>query len=187
MKIILGSNSPRRKELLSQLGVTFEVRSIDFEEFVNEKLPYRDIPKDIAQQKLRELSASKSADELIICADTLVFMDGRPIGKPSSLGEAVEMLTLLSGKTHEVITAVGITFQDRYLIFDELTTVTFDQLTPQEIAYYINTYTPLDKAGSYGIQEWIGLVGVRSIEGSYTNVMGLPTRSLHRALKDFIQ
>ncbi|MCF8219915.1 MAG: Maf family nucleotide pyrophosphatase [Cryomorphaceae bacterium] len=186
MKIILGSNSPRRKELLAQLGITFEVRSINFEEFVDDKLPYLEIPKDIAQQKLSALSHTKSADELIICADTLVFLEGRPLGKPNSMEEAQEMLTLLSGKTHEVITAVGIAYQDRHLIFDELTTVTFTQLTPEEIAYYINTYAPLDKAGSYGIQEWIGLIGVRRIEGSYSNVMGLPTHRLHRVLQDFI-
>lgn len=187
MKIILGSNSPRRKELLSQLGFAFEVRTIEFDEYVDVKLPYRDIPKDIAHQKLKALGTTKSEDELIICADTLVFLDGRPIGKPKSAEEALEMLTLLSGKTHEVITAVGINFQEKHMVFDEITRVTFDELAAEDLEYYITNYLPLDKAGSYGIQEWIGLVGISSIVGSYTNVMGLPTQRLHRELKSFIK
>ena len=185
MKIILGSNSPRRKELLSQLGLEFAVRKGNFEEVINYTLHYSEIPSDIVTQKLKEMSRNQAKDELIICADTLVFLAGNPIGKPSSKAHAVSILSQLSGKTHEVITAVGISYQDRIKIFSETTEVTFRDLTLAEINYYIKTFNPLDKAGAYGIQDWIGLIGIRSMKGSYTNVIGLPTQRLFIELSHF--
>lgn len=176
MNIILGSNSPRRKELLSQLGFTFEICAISFEEQIDQHLDYKDIPKDIVSQKLSAMINKLGNDDLIICADTLVFLDGKAIGKPSSKDDAVSMLNELSGTTHEVITAVGFSYKHETMIFSETTEVTFNVMSEEAIHYYVDTYTPLDKAGAYGIQEWIGLIGVSSIRGSYTNVMGLPTQ-----------
>ena len=176
MNIILGSNSPRRKELLSQLGFTFEIRAISFEEQIDQRLDYKEIPKDIVSQKLSAMINKLGSEDLIICADTLVFLDGKAIGKPSSKDDAVSMLNELSGNTHEVITAVGFSFKHDTKIFSETTEVTFNVISAEAIHFYVDTYSPLDKAGAYGIQEWIGLIGVSSIKGSYTNVMGLPTQ-----------
>jgi septum formation protein len=176
MNIILGSNSPRRKELLSQLGFTFEIRAISFKEQIDQSLDYKEIPKDIVSQKLTAMINKLGNEDLIICADTLVFFEEIAIGKPSSKAHAVSILNQLSGKTHEVITAVGIAYKNTSKIFSETTEVSFNVLSAEAIHYYVETYTPLDKAGAYGIQEWIGLIGVSSIKGSYTNVMGLPTQ-----------
>jgi len=176
MNIILGSNSPRRKELLSQLGFTFEIRAISFEEQIDQRLDYKEIPKDIVSQKLSAMINKLGSEDLIICADTLVFLDGKAIGKPSSKDDAVSMLNELSGNTHEVITAVGFSYKHDTKIFSETTEVTFNVISAEAIHFYVDTYSPLDKAGAYGIQEWIGLIGVSSIKGSYTNVMGLPTQ-----------
>lgn len=176
MNIILGSNSPRRKELLSQLGFTFEIRAISFEEQIDQRLDYKEIPKDIVSQKLSAMINKLGSEDLIICADTLVFLDGKAIGKPSSKDDAVSILNELSGNTHEVITAVGFSYKHDTKIFSETTEVTFNVISAEAIHFYVDTYSPLDKAGAYGIQEWIGLIGVSSIKGSYTNVMGLPTQ-----------
>jgi len=185
VRIILGSNSPRRKELLEHLGIQFEVRSVAFEELINDQLAYDEIPCDIVRQKLDKMADTQAADELLICADTLVFHEGKPLGKPKSTIEAVEMLQRLSGKNHEVITAVGIAHKGQCIIFKEHTDVYFEVLSMDDINTYVNNFNPLDKAGSYGIQEWIGLIGVSRIEGSYTNVMGLPTHRLYQELKKF--
>jgi septum formation protein len=185
VRIILGSNSPRRKELLQHLGVSFEVRSVAFEELINDQLAYDEVPCDIVRQKLDKMADTQAADELLICADTLVFHEGKPLGKPKSTIEAVEMLQRLSGKNHEVITAVGIAQKEQRIIFKEHTDVYFEVLSMDDINTYVNNFNPLDKAGSYGIQEWIGLIGVSRIEGSYTNVMGLPTHRLYQELKKF--
>ena len=176
MNIILGSNSPRRKELLSQLGFTFEIRAISFEEQIDQRLDYKEIPKDIVSQKLSAMINKLGSEDLIICADTLVFLDGKAIGKPSSKDDAVSILNELSGNTHEVITAVGFSYKHDTKIFSETTEVTFNVISAEAIHFYVDTYSPLDKAGAYGIQEWIGLIGVSFIKGSYTNVMGLPTQ-----------
>jgi len=185
VRIILGSNSPRRKELLEHLGIQFEVRSVAFEELINDQLAYDEIPCDIVRQKLDKMADTQAADELLICADTLVFHEGKPLGKPTSTIEAVEMLQRLSGKKHEVITAVGIAEKEQRIIFKEHTDVYFEVLSMDDINTYVNNFNPLDKAGSYGIQEWIGLIGVSRIEGSYTNVMGLPTHRLYQEFKKF--
>jgi septum formation protein len=185
VKIILGSNSPRRKELLEHLGITFDTRSVDFEELINDQLAHDEIPSDIVRQKLDKMADTQAADELLICADTLVFHEGTPLGKPNSHSEALAMLQRLSGKTHEVITAVGIAHRGQRVIFKEHTAVHFEVLSMDDINRYVNHFNPLDKAGSYGIQEWIGLIGVSRIEGSYTNVMGLPTHRLYQELKKF--
>ncbi|MFM7596222.1 MAG: Maf family nucleotide pyrophosphatase [Flavobacteriales bacterium] len=186
MKIILGSNSPRRKELLEQLGIPFEIRSVAFEETINQALTHDEIPVDIVNQKLDKMVDTQAADELLICADTLVFHEGQALGKPKSKEDAIAMLQQLSGKTHTVITAVGISFQEKRILFKEHTNVQFEHLTVYDINTYVNRCNPLDKAGSYGIQDWIGLIGVSRIEGSYTNVMGLPTHRIYHELKKFI-
>lgn len=185
MKIILGSNSPRRKELLEHLGIPFETRGVDFEEQINDQLAHDEIPSDIVRQKLDKMAENQAADELLICADTLVFHEEKPLGKPNSREEAVAMLQRLSGKNHKVITAVGIAHGGQRVIFKEHTNVHFEVLSTDDINWYVNQFNPLDKAGSYGIQEWIGLIGVSRIEGSYTNVMGLPTHRLYQELKKF--
>jgi septum formation protein len=187
VRIILGSNSPRRKELLENMGIPFDVRSIVFEEQINYQLPHDEIPCDIVRQKLNKMAVTQAADELLICADTLVFLEGKPLGKPESTIEAVEILQRLSGKKHEVITAVGIAHKGQRIIFKEHTDVCFQVLSVDDINTYVNNFKPLDKAGSYGIQEWIGLIGVSRIEGSYTNVIGLPTHRLYQELKKFME
>jgi len=182
MKIILGSNSPRRKELLKQMDIEFEVRSPNVEEEIDKNLSMFEIPIDIVLQKIR--SIEKFPDEIIICADTLVFLNGEPIGKPNTLAEAKAMLRRISGNTHVVITAVAIAYDNEICTFSDQSTVQFKVLEAIDIDYYVDTFKPLDKAGSYGIQEWIGAIGIERIQGSYNNVMGLPTHLLHPYLKD---
>ncbi len=182
MKIILGSNSPRRKELLAEMGYSFEVRVNSFEEKIDKQLPIDRIPEDIALQKVKHLTPTQKKDECIICADTLVFLEGQVLGKPKSEREAKEMLMKLSGKTHTVITGVALSYQDKIQTFQVQTQVSFKSLSSAIIDEYIEKHSPLDKAGSYGIQDWIGLIDVQSIEGSYTNVVGLPTAQLHQEL-----
>lgn len=186
MKIVLGSNSPRRAALLTQMGYHFDVLSFDFSEEINSNLPYQEIPIDIARQKIIALKDSIDAVTTLICADTLVFIEGCSLGKPSSEAEAKKMLRLLSGATHEVITGVGILHQGTEHYFSDRTTVSMRTLSESEIAYYISTDKPFDKAGSYGIQDWIGLIAVDHIAGSYTNVLGLPTQKLQRILEDIL-
>lgn len=187
MKIILGSNSPRRASLLKQMGYSFEVYSFDFTEKINENIPYREIPSDIARQKINVLKEHCSAEDILICADTLVFIDERSLGKPSSEVEAKKMLRELSGATHEVITGVGILHQGTEHYFSDRTAVSMRTLTEKEIEHYIRTDKPFDKAGSYGIQDWIGLIAIGHIAGSYTNVLGLPTQKLQTVLADLLK
>lgn len=187
MKIILGSNSPRRAALLKQMGYTFDVHSFDFTEEINVNLPYRDIPSDIARQKITALKELSSAEDILICADTLVFINERSLGKPSSEAEAKKMLRELSGATHEVITGVGILHQGTEYYFSDLTAVSMRTLSENEIEQYIETDKPFDKAGSYGIQDWIGLIAIGHIAGSYTNVLGLPTQKLQAVLTDLLK
>ena len=187
MKIILGSNSPRRAELLKQMGYAFDVHAFDFTEEINLNLPYAEIPSDIARQKINALKDSCRSEDILICADTLVFINERSLGKPSSASEAKTMLSELSGATHEVITGVGILHQGTENYFSDRTAVSMRTLTEAEIEYYITTDKPFDKAGSYGIQDWIGLIAIGHIAGSYTNVLGLPTQKLQTVLADLMK
>lgn len=183
-KVVLASNSPRRKELLSGLGIQYEVKTLpDIDESFPEGLDGVEIPAYIARAKADAYRALMQSDELIITADTIVWLDGEVMGKPMDAADACRMLRALSGKTHQVITGVCLTTTDYQKVFSTVTDVTFCCLSEEEITYYVERYQPMDKAGSYGIQEWIGFVGVESISGSYFNVMGLPIQRLYTELK----
>ena len=183
-KIVLASNSPRRKELLAGLGVDFEVRILqDIDESYPDTLRGEEIPMHISAKKAEAYRAEMADDEMIITADTIVYDNGKVLGKPRDKEDAVRMLRQLSGHAHEVITGVSILTKNRTVQFASTSKVYFAALTDEEINHYVDTYHPFDKAGAYGIQEWIGFVGVTRIEGSYFNVMGLPIQRLYTELK----
>lgn len=183
-KIILASNSPRRKELLSGLGLDYEIRTLpDVDESYPDTLQAGDIPLYISREKAAAYRSMMQPDELIITADTIVWLDGQVLGKPTDKDDARQMLHRLSGHTHEVYTGVSLTTTEWQRSFFARTEVTFAALSDAEIDYYVDTYSPLDKAGAYGVQEWIGFVGVENISGSYFNIMGLPVQRLYQELK----
>ena len=185
-KIILASNSPRRRELLAGLGLQFEVRVLaDIDENYPPTLPATQIAKYIAHKKAEANRAIMAKNEMIITADTIVVVDDMVMGKPADDADAIRMLSTLSGKTHKVITGVCITTLNKQTVFDVTTGVTFKTLTDEEINYYITHFHPTDKAGAYGIQEWIGYIGVTGLEGSYYNVMGLPVQRIYDELCEF--
>ena len=185
IKWILGSGSPRRKELLSGIGVDFEIRVKDTSENYDSEMPVEQVPEYLASLKAAALLPDLAENEAVICADTVVILNHEIIGKPKDREDAVRMLTHLSGNTHRVITGVFVGNESKQRVFSETAWVTFKQLTAEEINYYIDHYQPFDKAGSYGIQEWIGYVAITRLEGTYTNVMGLPTSTLYDVLKNF--
>lgn len=185
-KIILASNSPRRKELLGGLGIDFTVRTLQgIDESYPNDLKGEDIPKFISGQKAKAYKETMADDELIITADTIVYVDGEVLGKPNDKADAQRMFHLMSGRKHEVITGVSIVTKEKTVQFATTTNVTFACLSDEEIDFYIDNYKPFDKAGAYGIQEWIGYIGITSIEGSYFNVVGLPVQRLYTELKKF--
>lgn len=184
-KIILASNSPRRKELLGGLGYEFEVRVIDgIDESYPDGLTMEEIPRYIAAAKASAYTVG--ADELLLTADTVVVLDEEVLGKPADAADAARMLHALSGRTHHVITGVCLKTQDDERRFSVSTEVTFKALTDEEIDHYISHYHPYDKAGAYGIQEWIGYIGVTGIRGSYFNVMGLPVQRIYQELQGML-
>lgn len=184
-KVILASASPRRRELLAGLDVEFEVRALpDVDESFPPELQGGDIPLHISKKKADAYRPVMLADELVITADTIVWLDGVALGKPVDEADARRMLRNMSGKTHSVFTGVAITTKDSQRCFVAQSDVTFAQLTDDEIDYYIAKYRPMDKAGSYGAQEWIGYIGMSNIVGSYFNVMGLPVQRLYSELKE---
>jgi septum formation protein len=183
-KLILASNSPRRKELLAGLGLPFEVRVLqDIDESYPDSLPVSEVALYIAGKKADAYRAVVKADELIITADTVVIVGDEILGKPVDEADAVRMLRLLSGRTHQVTTGVCLLTATSEHRFAVTTDVTFKSLSDEEINYYVDTYKPFDKAGAYGIQEWIGYVGVTCLHGSYYNVMGLPVQRIYEALR----
>lgn len=183
-KIVLASNSPRRKELLSGLGVDYVVKTLpDVDETYPQGLNEEDIAKHIARGKAEAYREVMNDDELVITADTIVWLEGTVMGKPKDEEDAREMLRRLSGRTHQVVTGVCLTTISMQKTFATVTDVTFSNLTEEEIDYYVTRYRPMDKAGSYGVQEWIGFVGVENLSGSYFNVMGLPIQRLYTELK----
>ena len=185
-KIILASNSPRRKELLGGLGIVYEVKTMpDIDESYPEGLGCEEIPMYIARAKADAYLPMINNNELIITADTIVWLNGLVMGKPKNETEACDMLQRLSGHTHQVVTGVCITTRNKQKCFATVTDVTFANLSEEEIKHYVTQYKPMDKAGAYGIQEWIGFVGVQSISGSYFNVVGLPIQRLYLELKEF--
>ena len=184
MPLILSSNSPRRKELLAGLDIPFEVRVIeDIDESYPDSLPTGEIAEYIAQKKAAAYEVGN--DEVLITADTIVVLDDQILGKPADAEEAKQMLRSLSGKTHHVITGVCLKSRDQQHHFSVISEVTFKTLADEEISYYVENYKPFDKAGAYGIQEWIGYIGVTGLSGSYFNVMGLPVQRIYEELKKF--
>lgn len=185
-KILLASKSPRRRELLSQLRLPFTVISIGgIDETYPDTIPTEDIPAYLADLKADAYLKNITDNELLITADTLVILNNRVLGKPKNHDEAVEMLTHLSGKTHKVITGVCISSRKKRTTFSTETIVKFAELSQEDIEYYVENFLPFDKAGAYGIQEWIGCVAVKGIDGSFYNVMGLPVHQLYKELKAF--
>ena len=179
--IVLGSQSPRRQELLRGLCLPFEVQSIDVEESYPDTLRGAEIPCFLSQKKADAYPLAN--DTLLITADTIVWLGGQVLGKPQGRDEACAMLHALSGHTHEVITGVSITTRRRQRTFAATSQVRFATLSDEEIEFYVDRYRPFDKAGAYGVQEWIGYVGVEWIEGSFYNIMGLPIQRLYAELK----
>lgn len=184
--IVLASNSPRRRELLSGLGINFEVRVLpDIAETYPDTLPAEQIAQYIAREKADAYRKLIKGDELVITADTIVVSDGEIMGKPRDAADACRMLRKLSGATHQVITGVCLTTTGKQRLFAVTTHVTFKSLSDEEIRYYVDHYHPFDKAGAYGIQEWIGYIGVTGLDGSYFNVMGLPVQRIYTELLNF--
>lgn len=184
--IILASNSPRRKELLSGLNIPYEVKTLpNIDESYPDNLIGKDIAIYIAKEKANAYLDQLDGNTLLITADTIVLLDGKVYGKPSDDTDAKQMLRDLSGKTHQVITGVCITTKDKQVSFGVSSEVRFAKLEDDEIEYYVSNYKPFDKAGAYGVQEWIGYIAVEYISGSYFNIMGLPIQRLYRELKKF--
>ena len=185
-EIVLASNSPRRKELLQRMGVNFKVRTLfGIDESYPDSLRGEDIVCYISRNKAKAYQSSMAPNELLITADTIVYVDGEVMGKPKNAEQSKEMLHKLSGKTHQVITGVTIVTAKRTENFGVTSQVKFTNITDEEINFYVDNYLPFDKAGAYGIQEWIGIVAVEEIKGSYFNVVGLPVRRLYQKLKTF--
>lgn len=180
--LILGSKSPRRKELLQSLGFGFKVESYPIEEVFDEHLPAEEVAEYLAKQKAQGFRALNS-DELLLTSDTVVINGGKVMGKPENREEAISMILSLSHKKHQVISGVCLRTLTKEVSFSECTEVSFAELSAKEIEYYVDTYQPYDKAGAYGIQEWIGMIGIDSIQGDYYNVMGLPLFRLYQTLK----
>lgn len=184
--ILLGSKSPRRRELLHMLRLPFNVIASDnIDESYPDDLSPDAIPQYLSEKKAEAYLRKLTADEMVITADTVVVLGDKVFGKPHSSNEAVEMLMQLSGNTHRVITGVTIATHERRTSFTSITEVKFSQITRDEAQYYVDSFNPLDKAGAYGIQEWIGAIAVESINGSFYNVMGLPVNRLYQELKLF--
>jgi septum formation protein len=185
-RIVLASGSPRRRELLGGLGIDFEVRVIPgLDESYPEGMSPVAVPEYLARKKAAAYLSDMREDELIITADTVVILDGEILEKPADCRDAMRMLRKLSGRTHGVVTGVVLTAFDRQTSFSVTSEVAFDELTDDEIRHYVDAFRPCDKAGAYGIQEWIGYIGVQGIRGSFYNVMGLPVQRLYRELKHF--
>lgn len=184
-KVILGSNSPRRKELLAGLGLDFEVKVVEgVSETYPDDMPACDVAAYIATEKADAYTGLLSESTIVITADTVVIVGDEILGKPVDCDDARRMLRLISGRTHQVTTGVCLSTSSCRRVFSVTTDVTFKNLTDDEIDYYIRNYKPFDKAGAYGIQEWIGYIGVTGLNGSYFNVMGLPVQRIYQELSD---
>lgn len=184
--IILASKSPRRQELLRGMGVDFSIMTKETDESFPPEMPLDEVPKYLSLQKsLAFRDDELPTDYLLITSDTVVICEGEILGKPKDRADSVRMLQLLSGKTHHVVTGVTVRSAEKTESFAVRSNVTFAELDTDEINYYIDHCKPFDKAGAYGIQEWIGYIGINGLQGSFYNVMGLPTRRLYQCLKDF--
>lgn len=185
-RLILASQSPRRKQLLSELGLRFNIIVKDYNESYPESLEGEEIALFLARSKAGCFRNEIKDNDIVITADTIVWSRQKVLGKPDCKRDAIRMIRELSGATHEVITGVVLLSRKGEKSFSETTRVSFDELTDEEIEYYVEKFRPFDKAGAYGIQEWIGIAGCSRIEGSYFNVVGLPVHRLYRELLDFI-
>ena len=186
-KIILGSGSPRRKELLGGLDIEFEVDTRNtFEEVYSEDTPQEQIPSVLAEGKSYGFHRELTDKEVLITSDTLVLCGDRVMGKPKGREDAIDMLKALSGRSHKVITAVTIRNNTKMKTLSDTAIVHFKDMSDKEIEYYVDNYHPFDKAGAYGIQEWIGYIGINKIEGSYFTIMGLPVHMTYEMLLEFI-
>jgi len=186
MRYVLASMSPRRRELFAGLDLDFRTCSVDCEETYPDGLQGEDIPLYLSKKKASAYCGLLEDDEVLITADTIVWINGQVLGKPTDIVDAKRMLMMLSGNVHQVFTGVCLTSKERQYAFSTCTDVEFKELSSDEIDYYIEKYRPLDKAGAYGIQEWIGYIGVTGIRGSFYNVMGLPVQALREQLKQFV-
>lgn len=184
-QLILASKSPRRQQLLADLGLKFTVHTMDVPEVFPEGLEMTEVPVYLAELKAEAFRHVLKSNQLVITADTIVWLDGKVLNKPTDFADGFRMLKNLSGKKHQVITGVCLLTTEKKVSFYALTDVWFKELSDDEITYYLETYQPYDKAGAYGIQEWIGYIGIYHIEGSFYNVMGLPIQSLYEHLKAF--
>ena len=182
-KLILASASPRRQQLMKDAGFTFEVRLKNVEEKYPQELHWENVPEYLSKVKASAFREELKADEVLITADTVVCIHDRILGKPADRKEAISMLQELSGNRHLVVTGVSVTTRTEQLSFSSRTDVFFKRLSNEEIEFYVDTYKPFDKAGAYGIQEWIGSIGIERIEGSFYNVMGLPIQKLYETLR----
>lgn len=182
-KLILASASPRRQQLMKDAGLTFEVRLKKIVEDYPKDLPLEKVPEYLSKVKAEVFREELQPDEVLVTADTVVCIHGKILGKPASRAEAISMLRELSGNRHLVVTGVSVTTKTKQISFSALTNVFFKELSDEEIEYYVDVYKPFDKAGAYGIQEWIGYIGIERIEGSFYNVMGLPVQKLYETLR----
>lgn len=183
--LLLASGSPRRKEILAAAGFSFEIEVRPTDEIFDPTLPIEEIPVFLARQKLNQFDDKK--DTIVICADTIVAIDGQVLNKPGNKEEAMAMLRQLSGKNHKVITGVATKLNDETSSFHDLTDVTCNKLGEDECNFYVDNWKPFDKAGGYGVQEFMGMVGIESLTGSYYNVMGLPIHKVYQELKSFVR
>lgn len=187
-RLILGSGSPRRKVLLEEMGYVFEVQVIETDEHFLPSLPVEEVASFVARNKALAFPAEMLTEPCcLLTCDTTVVVDDQILNKPANEEEALQMLRRLSDRKHRVITGVCLRDHKKIHLFSETTWVSFKALSEEEMLYYIRTYKPFDKAGGYGIQEWIGAIGIKGIEGSYTNVMGLPTHRLYEEMKRFVK
>ena len=186
-RLILGSKSPRRAQLLGELGLDYEIRPSDAEEEIDLTLAPEDVPSSLALQKANALRSTLSSDELLLTADTIVIHNGKILGKPRDISTAQAYLKELSGSWHTVITGFALTSIDKQISHSVQSEIRFLPLTEEEIEYYTTYYEVTDKAGAYGVQDWIGLMGVAELKGSYHNVMGLPTASIYHLIKKFCE
>lgn len=184
MKILLGSNSPRRKELLKELGFNFSVAKIDCEENYPENLPVQEVAGYLSELKSYAYETLEE-DEILLTADTIVVLNETVLGKPENEAQAREMLEKLSGKVHQVFTGITVRTVEKSITQTDVALVEFEKISSEEIDFYIKNYKPFDKAGSYGIQEWLGMAKIRRISGSFFTIMGLPTHLVYHLLKDF--
>ncbi|WP_196890284.1 Maf-like protein [Aureivirga sp. CE67] len=184
-KIILASKSPRRQQFIKDLGVNFEVKTKDIEEIYPEELEGEEITNYLAELKASAFENEINPGEILLTSDTIVWLKGKALGKPKDKKEAFIMLQKLSGRKHKVITSVCLKSLEKTITFSDVTVVHFDDLSSEEIDFYLDTFKPYDKAGSYGIQDWIGLIGVKKIKGSYFNVVGLPVHKVYKELLKF--